>query len=170
MTHRFALAASLAAALVTLVAAVAFGHASLQSSDPADGATITTPYTLTATFDDELTPVGSSIVVQAANGTTVASGTVSTTDPKVQTVQLPVLPEGTYTVLWTSITADDNGLTRGTYHFTVGTTAGAAPTPSPTSVAAQPSNDSTNPGVIVAVVVAVVISVAVLAFVLRRRR
>ena len=64
MTRRLALAAAFAAALVAVLASVVFAHAPLQSSDPADGATIKTPYTLTATFGEEITPNGSSLVVR----------------------------------------------------------------------------------------------------------
>lgn len=167
MTKRFVLAATLAAAFVTLLAATTLGHAALQSSDPAAGATITTPYTLTATYDEELTPDGSSIVVQSAGGTQVASGTVSADDSKVMTVDLPVLPEGQYTALWTAITADDNGLTRGTFTFNVGT---ASSSPAATPAPSAGNDSSSSAGALVAVGVAVVISISVLAFVLYRNR
>ena len=82
-------------AVVSLVAlpVIALGHAELVSSDPpAGGLLTTTPYTLTATFDDELTPDGSSIVIEDANGVEVARGTVSAQDPHMQTAELPALP------------------------------------------------------------------------------
>ena len=100
MTKRFALAAVLAVTFITLLASVVLGHAPLQSSDPADGATITTPYTLTATFGEELTQNGSSLVVQNASGAQVASGTVDPTNNEQMTIDLPQLPDGHYTVLW----------------------------------------------------------------------
>ncbi|HEY7024327.1 MAG TPA: copper resistance CopC family protein [Candidatus Limnocylindrales bacterium] len=171
MTKRFGLAGAVGSALVMLIATVVLAHAPLDSSDPADGATIKTPYTLTATFAEEITPNGSSIVVQSAGGTQVASGSVSTTDSNQMTVDLPVLPDGQYTVLWVSVTADDNGILRGTYHFNVsatGSSSSAAPveTPAPTASA----DSSTSPGALVAVAVAVVISLAVVLFVLYRNR
>jgi len=170
MTRRFALAAAIAATLVTLLASVVLSHAPLQSSDPADGATITTPYTLTATFGEELTANGSSLVVQNASGVQVASGTVDPTNNEQMTIDLPQLPDGQYTVLWVSVTADDNGILRGTYHFNVSATANASAGPVATPVPSASNDSSTSAGALVAVGVAVVISVAVLVFVLYRNR
>jgi methionine-rich copper-binding protein CopC len=126
---RFAFVAGVIAALFIGITAV-LGHADLESSDPAAGATITTPYTLTATFSEEMAPDESSIVVQDSTGKEVARGSVSATDDKQMTVDLPALPDGEYEVLWTTVTADDNGVERGTYNFTV---AAAAATPAPTT-------------------------------------
>ena len=84
------------------------------SADPAQGDTIKTPYSLSATFDDELTPDGASIVIVDANGTTVASGTVSATDDHTMTAELPLLPDGDYEVKWTAVSADDKAVERGT--------------------------------------------------------
>jgi methionine-rich copper-binding protein CopC len=156
-----AIAATLAFAALPVIV---LGHAALVTSDPADGATIKTPYTLTATFDDTLTPNGSSILVQAANGNTLATGTVSATDAKVMSAQLSVLPEGPYTVLWTAVTADDSAITRGTYHFNVGA-AGAsvtpAPTPSPGGAAGSGSDVLIAMGLAAAIIVVVVVFVFV---------
>jgi len=171
MTKSFGLAAALAAAFVMVVASVVLGHAALQTSDPANGSTIKTPYTLIATYDDELTPNGSSIVVQSAGGTQVANGTVSTTDDKQMTVDLPVLPDGQYTALWTAVTADDNGLTRGTFTFNVSSnaTASVAPaTPAPSAAA----GDSTGSGsdLLIPIVVVVVLVAGIAAYFIYRNR
>lgn len=170
MTKRLALAAAIAAALVTVLASAVLGHAALQTSDPADGATIKTPYTLVATYDDELTPNGSSIVVQNSSGTQVAAGTVDPENDKQMTAEIPHLPDGAYTALWTAVTADDAGLTRGTFHFNVsaGSSSSLAPVATPPPLASADSSTST--GALVAVAVAVVISIAVLAIVLYRNR
>jgi LPXTG-motif cell wall-anchored protein len=49
----------------------------------------------------------------------------------------PVLPEGKYTVTWRAVTEDDNGITNGTFSFTVssggGTTTGTSTTPGGTT-------------------------------------
>ncbi len=112
-----ALAATLAFAALPVVA---LGHASLIASDPADGATITTPHTLKATFDEELTPDGSTLLVENGAGTQVATGTVTADDDKTMSSELPLLPGGTYTVRWTAVTADDLAVERGTFTFNVG--------------------------------------------------
>jgi methionine-rich copper-binding protein CopC len=89
----------IAAALVMALPAIVLGHAELVSSDPPVGGTLTTtPYTLTATFDEELTADGSSIVVEGPDGAQVATGTVSETDEFSMTAELPALPDGAYTV------------------------------------------------------------------------
>jgi len=160
------------AATLTFVAlpVVALGHAELVSSDPPAGATLTTtPYPLTATFDDELTPDGSSIVVQDAGGTQVATGNVSVGDAHVLIAELPALPEGEYTVRWTAVSADDAAVERGTYPFnvTVGAASGSPlPTPSPND--GEPVTDSKDP--IVAVGLAAIAIVLILAFIFFRRR
>ena len=160
--------------LLTIAAATALGHAALESSDPAAGATIPSPYTVTATFDDALTSNGSSIVIQAASGAQVATGTVSATDDKTMTVTLPHVTDGQYTVLWTAVTADDNGVTRGTYTFTVGAPvpAGsvAAETPAPSATGGSTSGTSGGNDLIIALVLAVVIIGGVAGFVLYRNR
>jgi methionine-rich copper-binding protein CopC len=179
MKLKITFAAAAVGFLLTMAGTAVLGHAALESSDPADGATITTPYTLTATFDEELTPDGSSIKVQAANGTEVGSGTVSGGDAKQMTIDLSVLPEGTYEVLWTAVTADDLGVTRGTYKFTVAAavpSTTAVPTnapsnaPSPQPSAAPGTATGSNNDLLIALVLAAVIIATVVGFVLYRNR
>jgi copper resistance protein C len=175
---KFAFATIVAFAALSVPALTVLGHAELESSDPADGATIRTPYTLTATFDEELTPTGSSIVIQDPSGAQVAAGTVSDTDDKSMTAELPQLATGEYTVLWTAVTADDNAVERGTYHFNAGDAA-ASPAGSPrTSSGASPSptpgptqNTGSGNDLLVPLAIAVVIVAAIAAyFVYRSRR
>jgi methionine-rich copper-binding protein CopC len=157
VTTKLTFAAALAIAALGVLAMTALGHAKLVSSDPADGATIKTPHTLTATFDEELTPNGSSIVVESSAGSPVVSGTVSTADDKVMTAELPQLQDGQYTVLWTAVTADDNAVERGMYHFSVGTVGSPVPTPAPASTQGTGSgNDLLLPLALVVVAVAAV--------------
>ena len=159
-----AIAATLALAALPVVA---LAHAELVTSDPADGATITTPYTLKATFDDELTADGSSIVVEDASGTQVATGTVSDSDEFTLTAELPALPTGTYTVRWTAVSADDAAVERGTYTFNVGVGA-ASPTPAPTPAPVEPGGSSND--TLIAVGLAAVIILGVVAFIFLRGR
>ena len=167
-----AAAAAFAVALSMLFVPAVMGHAALQSSDPADGATIKTPYTLTATYDDDLTPNGSSIVVQSAGGTQVASGPVSGSDPKTMTIDLPVLPDGEYTVLWVAVTADDNGVTRGTYHFTTSTTgpSGTATPATPAPSAAPGAASGSGNDLLIPIGILVIAVVAVAAYFIYRNR
>ena len=147
---------------------IVLAHAQLVSADPPVGGTLpTTPYTLTATFDEELTPDGSSIVVEGPNGAEVATGTVSAADDKTMTAPLPTLGAGTYTVRWTAVTADDLAVEHGTYTFNVGsspTSATPAPTP-PTGGANGSSND-----VVIAMVLAAALIAGVVAFIFIRGR
>jgi methionine-rich copper-binding protein CopC len=169
MTHR--LAGLVAGALASLaVAGVVLAHAELVSSDPpAGGVLTTTPYTLTATFDDELTSAGSSIVVVNAAGTEVATGTVSDADEFTLTAELPALPTGLYHVRWTAVSADDAAVERGTYTFnvTVGAASGS-PLPTPPPNDGEPVTDSKDP--LVAVGLAAIAIVLILAFIFFRRR
>jgi methionine-rich copper-binding protein CopC len=139
------------------------------SSDPADGATITTPRTLTATFDEELTSDGSSIVVQGPSGSQIASGTVSGDDDKVMTVDLPQVGDGAYTVLWTAVTADDNGVTRGTYHFNVGGSSTVG-TPAPAPSAAPGQNTGSGADLLLPLAAVIVIVVVIAGYLLYRNR
>jgi hypothetical protein len=115
-------------ALVVLPAAT-LGHATLVSGDPTPGSTVeTAPSRVTATFDEELVPGKSSIVLVGADGKTVGTGSLAPEDSHVLAVIVPPLGPGTYEVRWTAATADGH-LERGTYEFTVA----VAPTPTPTS-------------------------------------
>lgn len=144
---------------------IVLGHADLVSSDPADGATITTPYMLTATFAEEFAPDRSSLSVENASGAVVAQGTAGA-DSKSMTAQLPALPDGAYTVRWTTVTPDDNGIERGTYIFNVGSSVSTpAPTPPPADGASGANND-----VLIAVGLAAVLIVGVVALVIVRGR
>lgn len=156
MTRR---AVTIAAAVLTFVFALAgttFGHAELVSSDPSEGGSLEhTPYTMTATFTEVLTPDGSSLVVRNSAGAEVASGTVSPDDTKTMSVELPVLDPGQYIARWTAVTADDLAVERGTITFTVAPqpsctddcTGSPSPAPTPsaipsTTATARPANSA----------------------------
>ena len=160
-------AAAIAAALLfAALPVIVLGHATLVSSDPAAGATITTPYTLVATFAEATDPTRSTLIVESASGAQVAAGTVNADDETKMTAQLPTLPGGLYTVRWTTVTPDDNGVERGTFTFNVGSVSTTSvPTPSPTGGATGSSND-----VLIAVGLAMVLIVGVVAFVFVRGR
>ena len=126
------------AVLLLLFAVVpAYAHAELEESDPADGETITTPYTLTATFSEEFDRDRSFIRVRDAAGELVAEGGQDPDDPNVMVAELPVLDPGIYTVQWQTTTPDDNGVERDTFTFNVAEPVTAPPTRSPTPTMAS---------------------------------
>jgi len=136
---RAVLCALLALLATLLFAPAVLAHATLEQSDPVEGATISTPYVLVAQFDEELTPDGSSITVRNASGEIVAEGGLGD-DAFHMVVDLPSLPLGTYAAHWIAITADDSGETQGDINFTVATaTPSPVPTPSPSPPAAPTS-------------------------------
>jgi methionine-rich copper-binding protein CopC len=125
-------------AAVTLVALLipsgALAHAELDTITPANGSTVgVAPTEIVATFTEDLDPGKSSIVVLNAGGAQIASGgTVAADDKKKMTLALPALDPGTYQVRWTSTSAQDGDIDRGTTGFTYT----SAPSPSPTPSAA----------------------------------
>jgi methionine-rich copper-binding protein CopC len=135
--RRGLLAASSAVFVLALAAPVTLAHAALETSDPAAGATIASPYVLVFRFDEALKTDGSSVVVRDAAGTIVAQGGLSQDDAFTQVVELPAVPPGAYEAHWVSITADDSGKTQGDVSFTV-----VAATPPP-SVTPLPSTSPT---------------------------
>jgi copper resistance protein C len=180
-----------------LVPGLVVGHSELQTPTPADKSSVTTPVTqVSGTFTESIKKDGSSLLVKDATGTTVAQGGVDPADDKVMTAS-PTTPlaTGSYTVQWTTISADDGDLARGTWTFTVavaatpspaattGASASAAPTATPSAVptvaptpAASPSpsgggSDTSGGGsdVILPIVIALVVLGAGAAYLLSRR-
>ena len=133
--------AVVAAFLVLLTAVPVLAHADLEESDPADGATISTPYELTATFSEEFDPDRSFIRVRGPSGDIVAEGGQDPDDPTMMTVDLPELPPGEYTAGWQTVTLDDSGVEDDTFTFSVtqgggpGATFTAAPSIVPSATA-----------------------------------
>lgn len=172
MSSRHRLSLALACAAVALFVTAALGHASLVSSDPPAGGTLTTtPYTLSATFTEELTPDGSSLLVQDSAGAQVAAGTVSAQDDKTMTIELPALGAGQYTVLWTAVTADDKAIERGTYTFNIGSSA-TSPAPQPSASPTPESGQGTgsNNDVVIALALGALVIAGVLGFLVIRNR
>jgi methionine-rich copper-binding protein CopC len=120
-------------------------HAELEESDPADGETITTPYTLVATFSEEMGTDRTRIIVRNAADEEVARGGISENNASVMTVELPALEPGEYTAFWTAVTPDDNGVTRGEIHFNIAEAATPSPAPGPT-IAPTPAPSPTGAG------------------------
>jgi methionine-rich copper-binding protein CopC len=115
--------------LLLLPGAVA-AHAELDEPTPADGATVEgTPTAVAGTFTQDIDPDGSSLRLRDAAGETIAEGGVDPADDRRMVItDLPDLAPGEYTVRWTTHSAEDDEIARGTWRFTVV----AAPTPEPT--------------------------------------
>ena len=127
----------LAAALAGfLVPGLVLAHAELDTPTPADKSTVTTPVTeVSGTFIQRMKVDGSTLVVKLVGGGTVAEGGVDPTDDK-RMVATPTSPlgSGSYQVEWTTNSAEDNEVARGTWTFTVAVAA-SSPTPAVTAAA-----------------------------------
>ncbi len=172
MRTRLGPALGLAFAALALTAGVALGHAELVTSDPPAGGTLTvTPYTLTATFSEEIADSGSSLIVEGPGGAQIATGSVSADDAMSMTAELPALESGEYTVRWTTLTVDDNAVERGTYTFTVATGASASSaTPAATPAPDAGGTSGSGNDVLIAVLVAAVMIGGVVVFLVFRSR
>jgi methionine-rich copper-binding protein CopC len=138
MNHRPAAAtAVLSLLLAALLPAAVAAHSELVVSDPADGAILTgPPLEISGDFSEELDATRSVMELRAPGLVVLATGRVPEGGPptRMAIVGLPALDPGTYEVRWTTVTADDDGVERGTFAFTV-----VAATPSPSPIAAPSS-------------------------------
>jgi copper resistance protein C len=134
MNCRRAAAAAMLALLVAAVLPAGVGaHSELVTSDPADGATLTdTPREISGDFSEELDAARSVMELRAPDGSVLATGRVPAGGPatRMAIVDLPEIAAGAYEVRWTTVTADDDGVERGTFRFTL---VAATPSPSPTA-------------------------------------
>ena len=136
--------------LVALVGPrVASAHAHLESSSPADGATVTSGLTsVTLTFTEEMSVDQSSAQLASADGSAVsgAVGAVDRVNRNTIVITTPALTDGKYTVTWRAVTEDDNGITNGTFNFTVTTGGAAAIEATPTAATGGSSLPATGSG------------------------
>jgi copper transport protein len=103
-------------------------HAILQSSDPADGASVDqAPRQVTLTFTERPEPRLSTVQVLDADGRPVQAAKAGPVAGQPLQLQVPLgaLPDGTYTVAWRTVSRDDGHVSGGTFTFGVGV---AAPT------------------------------------------
>ena len=107
--------ALLAALLLALAGAwAALAHAELVASDPADGEVLdASPTTIRLAFSENLDPAKSSFRLLGPDG--AAIGTGDATAAKAMSLQPPPLSDGTYTIKWTSASADDGDIERGQF-------------------------------------------------------
>jgi methionine-rich copper-binding protein CopC len=119
-TSRRAVRSTSAAILLMLCASAAHAHVFPQKQEPGAGATVQAPAKVTIVFDGPLEPAFSSLNVTDAAGkqVTTAKATVDPQHPEVESVALPALSAGKYTVHWVAVAADGHR-THGDYSFNV---------------------------------------------------
>ncbi len=109
--------------LVLVLAAPAFGHASLVEAMPADREKLDTPPdNIVLSFDDELEASESSMTLIGPDGD-VATGGVDLDNLDHNTMvitNVPALPDAHYEVVWNVLSALDGDVTSGSTMFTVG--------------------------------------------------
>lgn len=132
-------AAAAASLMFTLLpTSIVFADAELASATPGPDDRISdVPTELVATFSEALEPERSSIEVRFGE-MVVARGGNDPAEPTIMRAALPALEPGMYEVRWTTYSADDNHLFRGTYDFEVVTPSTPVPT-STTPATPRPS-------------------------------
>jgi methionine-rich copper-binding protein CopC len=185
---RFGGALLLAGLAVFATAGPAAAHTELESSDPAEGATVAAaPTSIKLTFGEAVTVPKDPIQVTGPDGAKWTIGTVSLAGPVVSAPVQATGPAGAYTISY-QVISDDGDAVKGAVHFTLSAPASsssAAPTSPPTSApAASAPAASASPSVAPSaassgggfpawawILIGVVVLAAVVAgFVLRSRR
>jgi len=121
------------------------GHSELVTSSPADGDVLdSSPAEITADFSEEVDVAKSSLELLGPDGGRIAVGKVpdGAAPTRMVIAGLPQLEPATYEVRWTTVTVDDNGVERGTFHFAI---AAASPSPAATATAAAAPSAAATP-------------------------
>ena len=103
------------------IAGQAFAHASLMSSDPADGAVLeVAPTEIVLRFTEPVDPVDDSIRLLDGAGARIQLGEVDQAlGSDTMRIDVPELADGTYAVGWSAVSADSHPI-GGAYVFSVG--------------------------------------------------
>ena len=140
-----ALASLLLAGLVLLLTAgPAMAHTELKTSDPKEGASLSTvPQKVTLTFEEAVTLPNNPIRITGPDGSAWDVGTPTISGASVTAPVTPSGPAGAYTLAYT-VTADDGDAVSGKVHFDLtvpASTPSAAPAeaPAPTAAASEPA-------------------------------
>lgn len=121
--------------LLALLPAAAAAHAELETSSPADGATVPSPFEgpIVLDFDAGLAD-GSKAELIGPSGPVAIESAIG--PAATMTITLAgALEPGAYEVRWTSV-AEDTDVARGTFSFTVEAAPEPTPTPTPEPTAA----------------------------------
>lgn len=134
MSARARLVVMLAFSAVAIfaLAGVAGAHASLSSSDPADGALLqSSPSQITLTFTERPDPALTIVHVLDSTGAQVESGPAEPVPGQPFQIREPVgvLPKGVYTVTWRTVSEADGHVTASAFSFGVGVSPAGAPAP-----------------------------------------
>ena len=121
-TKRIAPAVALLALLaLVLLPGTAAAHAELVVLEPGrPGGPHRPAAEITGDFSEEVDPTRSVMELRGPDGAPLATGGVPTGGPptRMAIAGLPTLAPGVYEVRWTTVTADDDGVERGTFTFT----------------------------------------------------
>ncbi|MGI9004465.1 MAG: copper resistance CopC family protein [Pseudonocardia sp.] len=121
--------------------APAFAHARLLSSDPADGASLSTaPERVSLTFNENMQPGFTTLTVIGPDGGAYQSGEVTADGAVVSIAVAPLGPAGRYEIGYRVVSEDGHPVT-GSVGFTLTTSGpGAAAAPPPTTDTAPPAS------------------------------
>lgn len=173
------LAVVLLGAAMLAPAAAAQAHDSLESTNPANGATLeAVPASVVLTFDHTPIGVGTEIQVKDATGTNQSDGPANIVDNNVTQPIKPGAPAGAYTVVWRVVSSDSHPI-EGTFTFTARAAGGgsaAATTQQPGATATAPATATAAPSsasspavpLWIAIGAGAVVLIAALAFFVRR--
>jgi methionine-rich copper-binding protein CopC len=135
----------LAGLALLLGAAPALAHTRLQSSDPADGASLdTAPEHVALTFNEEMSPGFSTITVIGPDGAHYETGEVGAEGGTVSTAVLPLGPAGQYKIGYRVVSADGHPVA-GEVSFTLTTPGPATSAPAPAPSAAPAASAAPAP-------------------------
>lgn len=132
-------------ALALAGAGVAAAHATLVSSDPAPGTSLTAaPTKVSATFSEDLQPAFAAMTVIGPDGNLWSTGEVRVDGPVAEVDVRPLGPSGTYTANY-RVTSADGHVISGSWSFdlTVAATGTPGPpvAPAPAPAAPAPASD-----------------------------
>lgn len=157
------------AAALLLFSAPAQAHDALESSNPADGSTVSAmPAKVELTFDHTPIAINSIVRLEDTTGADQADGPVQIVDNQVSQAVKPGAPQGKYTVVWRVVSSDGHPI-EGTFTFTAGGP-NSAPPATPAAAPASATPGAPSPLLVAGAAGAVVVIGLVVAGLLIRRR
>ena len=162
------LVAPIVAVSLLALPGVAFGHAKLMATAPANGQTVSAPGSVTVVFDDIVQAPKQALVVRGPSGHDVVRSFAVVGQKTLAGTLEPNLAGGTYAATW-KVVADDGHLETGTFHFKVQAGAGAASSQVPPA-ASTTSGGKTSTATILVIAALAAIAMAALAVAFVRAR